>query len=168
MALLQDNATEAERLGKQLAMSQLQTTGLAGAIANLPKALNPFEGWDLVIAKLKDEIESLGKTITGAGAQLLFNMGADPSQIKNGMLTTGSYSGITDLIKPQNNPNFGTSYEAQQLGLALGFTSASQPIVVKVELDGRIVGESTTSYQLDQSASGSFASIGSNGRVRDY
>ena len=33
MALLQENASEAERLAKELAISQLQTTGLAGAIA---------------------------------------------------------------------------------------------------------------------------------------
>lgn len=167
MALLQENASEAERLAKELAISQLQTTGLAGAIANLPKALNPFEGWDLVIKKLIEQVDELGTKITGAGAQLLFAMGADPSQIKNGALTTGSYTGIMDLIKPQNNPNFAQSYEGQQLGLALGFTP-SQPITVQVQLDGRTIAESTTDYQLNNSMSGSFASIGSNGRVRDY
>lgn len=171
MALLQDNAVEAERLAKELAMSQLQTTGLAGAIANLPKALNPFEGWDLIIAKIKSQVEDLARVITGAGAQLLFNMGADPSQIKNGMLTTGGYNGITDLIVPRNNPNFGQSYEAQQLGLALGFTPMTSSVNVYVE--GSVVSNTDlTDYirssLLDSSASGSFASIGTNGRVRDY
>ena len=56
MALLQDNASEAERLSKQLAISQLQTTDLAKSIANLPIALNPFKGWgaeiDALLAKL--------------------------------------------------------------------------------------------------------------------
>ncbi len=56
LALLQGNASEAERLGKQLAISQLQTTNLAIAIANIPMALNPFKGWgseiDNLLAKL--------------------------------------------------------------------------------------------------------------------
>jgi len=56
LALLQGNASEAERLGKQLAISQLQTTNLATAIANIPMALNPFKGWgseiDNLLAKL--------------------------------------------------------------------------------------------------------------------
>ena len=56
MALLQDNSSEAERLSKQLAISQLQTTDLARSIANLPIALNPFKGWgaeiDALLAKM--------------------------------------------------------------------------------------------------------------------
>jgi len=56
LALLQGNASEADRLGKQLAISQLQTTNLAQAIANIPPALNPFKGWgseiDNLLAKL--------------------------------------------------------------------------------------------------------------------
>ena len=174
MALLQENATEAERLAKELAISQLQTTGLAGAIANLPKALNPFEGWDTTLTKVIQQVQQLAQSVqsvSGAGAQLLFNMGADPSQIRNGALTTGSYSGIMDLIVPQNNPNFGQSYEAQQLGLALGFTPMGS--TVNVYVSGSVVSEndlvdSVRSGLLNQSASGSFATIGSTGRVRDY
>ncbi len=56
LALLQGNASEAERLGKQLAIVQLQTTDLAGAIAKIPMALNPFKGWgseiDNLLAKM--------------------------------------------------------------------------------------------------------------------
>jgi hypothetical protein len=56
LALIQGNATEAERLGKQLTIAQLQTTDLAAAIAKIPKALNPFEGFgtevDNLIAKI--------------------------------------------------------------------------------------------------------------------
>jgi multidrug efflux pump subunit AcrA (membrane-fusion protein) len=56
LALLQGNASEADRLGKQLAISQLQTTNLAIAIANIPMALNPFKGWgseiDNLLAKM--------------------------------------------------------------------------------------------------------------------
>jgi len=56
LALIQDNASEAQRLGKELAISQLQTTNLATAIANIPPALNPFKGWgseiDNLLAKM--------------------------------------------------------------------------------------------------------------------
>jgi len=65
LALLQGNASEAERLGKQLAISQLQTTNLAIAIANIPAALNPFKGWgseiDNLLAKLIDMYKLLGQ-----------------------------------------------------------------------------------------------------------
>ena len=50
----------------------------------------------------------------------------------------------------------------------VGFNNQGMPITVQVQLDGRTIAESTTDYQLNNSMSGSFASIGSNGRVRDY
>ncbi len=56
LALIQGNAGEAEKLGRQLAIAQLQTTDLATAISKIPKALNPFEGFgtevDNLIAKI--------------------------------------------------------------------------------------------------------------------
>ena len=68
LALLQGNASEAERLGKQLAISQLQTTNLAIAIANIPMALNPFKGWgseiDNLLAKLIEMYNLLGQKPT--------------------------------------------------------------------------------------------------------
>jgi len=68
LALLQGNASEADRLGKQLAISQLQTTNLAIAIANIPMALNPFKGWgseiDNLLAKLIDMYKLLGQKPT--------------------------------------------------------------------------------------------------------
>jgi hypothetical protein len=68
LALLQGNASEADRLGKLLAISQLQTTNLAIAIANIPMALNPFKGWgseiDNLLAKLIDMYKLLGQKPT--------------------------------------------------------------------------------------------------------
>jgi len=68
LALIQGNASEAERLGKQLAISQLQTTNLAQAIANIPEALNPFKGWgseiDNLLAKLIAMYKLLNTPIT--------------------------------------------------------------------------------------------------------
>ena len=56
LALIQENASEAGKLATELVKSQLQTTNLAEAIAKIPKALNPFEGFgsevDNLIAKI--------------------------------------------------------------------------------------------------------------------
>jgi hypothetical protein len=68
LALIQGNATEAEKLGKQLAIAQLQTTDLAAAIAKIPKALNPFEGFgsevDNLIAKILNMYKLLQQPLT--------------------------------------------------------------------------------------------------------
>jgi hypothetical protein len=68
LALIQNNATEAERLGRQLAVAQLQTTDLATAIARIPKALNPFEGFgtevDNLIAKILNMYKLLQQPLT--------------------------------------------------------------------------------------------------------
>ena len=69
-----------------------------------------------------------------------------------------------------------TAYQAFRAGeqssyspnVNVGFNNQGMPITVQVQLDGRTIAESTTDYQLNNSMSGSFASIGSNGRVRDY
>ena len=68
LALIQNNATEAERLGRQLAVAQLQTTNLAAAIASIPKSLNPFEGFgtevDNLIAKILNMYKLLQQPLT--------------------------------------------------------------------------------------------------------
>jgi hypothetical protein len=68
LALIQGNATEAEKLGKQLAIAQLQTTDLSAAIAKIPKALNPFEGFgtevDNLIAKILNMYKLLQQPLT--------------------------------------------------------------------------------------------------------
>lgn len=74
LALIQENASEAGKLATELVKSQLQTTNLAEAIAKLPKALYPFEGWSTDIDNLIRQIElmknllsQLGTTTTGQG-----------------------------------------------------------------------------------------------------
>jgi hypothetical protein len=57
MALLQGNASEAERLSVELAKSQLQTTNLALAIANLPPALNPLKDYPTYVSKAVSDIK---------------------------------------------------------------------------------------------------------------
>lgn len=70
----------------------------------------------------------------GAGqvnaSQLLYGLGVDPSQISNGTIKSGGFTGIMDLITPVNNPAFGTTADAKALGLALGFTPMADGGVV--------------------------------------
>jgi hypothetical protein len=58
-ALLTDNASEADRLSNELAKSQLATTDLARAIAQLPPALNPFADFPKWIQDAINEINKL-------------------------------------------------------------------------------------------------------------
>jgi hypothetical protein len=57
LALLQGNEEYAKKLSEQLALSQYKTQGLAFALADLPKDINPFKAWildlDLIEAKLR-------------------------------------------------------------------------------------------------------------------
>ena len=59
LALIQGNASEAERLAAELAKSQLQTTNLAQAIANLPASLNPFRDYPNDVQDAIDEINGI-------------------------------------------------------------------------------------------------------------
>jgi hypothetical protein len=59
LALIQGNASEAERLSAELAKSQLQTTNLAQAIANLPPSLNPFRDYPNDVQDAIDEINGI-------------------------------------------------------------------------------------------------------------
>ena len=65
LALVQENASEAAKLATELVKSQLQTTNLAEAIAKIPKALYPFEGWskdiDNLIAQIKLMMDLLAR-----------------------------------------------------------------------------------------------------------
>ncbi len=59
LALLTKNVDEADRLSQELLKSQTRTTGLALVIANLPKALNPFEAYPQYIQDAIDELAKL-------------------------------------------------------------------------------------------------------------
>jgi hypothetical protein len=67
LALIQENASEASKLATELVKSQLQTTNLAEAIAKIPKALYPFEGWSKDIDILIAQIELLKKLLASMG-----------------------------------------------------------------------------------------------------
>jgi hypothetical protein len=87
MALLQGNATEAQKLATELVKSQLLTTNLAEAISKLPKGLYPFDGWSKDIDLLIQQILLM--------MQLLSAMPTKPL----GQPMTGTPTYYTDLAK---------------------------------------------------------------------
>lgn len=70
MALLTDNAAEANRLSNELAISQLQTTQLASAIANLPKALNPFADYPFYVQQAAAQLASMSQLMSPTAGNL--------------------------------------------------------------------------------------------------
>jgi hypothetical protein len=71
LALITENAAEADRLSNQLALSQLQTTGLAKAIGNLPPALNPLQDYPSYIKKAIDDISLIQDALNKLKAPVL-------------------------------------------------------------------------------------------------
>jgi hypothetical protein len=69
LALLTDNASEADRLSNELLISQARTTGLATFIANLPKALNPFADYPFYVQKALEELAKLANAQTSIKVQ---------------------------------------------------------------------------------------------------
>ncbi len=163
-ALLTDNAQEADRLSNELAKSQLLTTGLASAIANLPPALNPFKEFpnyinDLLrqIALLQDALNKLKmpELVSSAAGALTASAQA------LGFASNEAYQSFRAGERSSYSPN-----------VAIGMNAAGTTIV-NVTVDGSVISQgdltdAIRSSLLDQSASGSFSTIGSNGRVRDY
>jgi hypothetical protein len=160
LALLQGNAAEAERLGKQLAISQLQTTNLAQAIANIPEALNPFKGWGSEIDNL------LAKLIA------MFKLLNTPIQPTMGTPTTYQLLGNVDYTVPigSGKPAYAEGLAPTQMSymdssLQSGFNSGTT-IVNNYNVSGATEGllNELRSGLLDQSASGSFST--SNRAIR--
>jgi len=127
LALLTDNAAEADRLSRELFEAQMLTTGLAAAIRNLPEALNPFAKWAEYAASAKAalfmrtdaEVQAVNEVVTRnvIGKMDRYEMGYANALPSNG----------------GNNP----------------------PVVnVKVEVGGQQLTDVVTTTQLNNSASG--------------
>ena len=161
MALLQGNAAEADRLSNELAKSQLLTTGLAAAIANLPPALNPFKEFpnyiNDILRQLMQLQDAMNKLKMPDLSQQTAISGLSPFAAAFGFPSTQAAADFRAMERSPYSPN-----------VNVGFNNQGMPITVQVQLDGRTIAESTTDYQLNNSMSGSFSTIGSNGRVRDY
>jgi hypothetical protein len=161
LALLQGNASEAERLGKQLAISQLQTTNLAQAIANIPMALNPFKGWGTEIDNLLAKMIEMFK---------LLNNPLQTSPITQKMITpptfaeytAGLYGGHPSSIAPKASsqipPTF-LDYSSQMFG----GTPTSGNIINNYTINGATTDliDQLRNGLINSSASGSFSTINS-------
>ena len=127
-ALLTNNAAEADRLSNELAKSQLLTTGLAAAIANLPPALNPFKEFPSYINDLLRQLALL------QDAMNKFKMPDFTQQVSGGALTASAAA-----FGFQTN----TAYQAFRAGeqssyspnVNVGFNNQGMPITVQVQLD---------------------------------
>ena len=174
LALIQGNASEAERLSKELAASQLQTTNLAMAIAKLPKALNPFADWgseidDLLkqLMELNDmlnKISQIKPTSPLASAFIGSQGGYDAGGRYVGTPFGQAGSNVSKFIGSEGGYDMALNY----VGTPFGQAGSSSPVIN----NNYVINGATQSLLnevrsglVDSSASGSFSSIG---RVRDY
>jgi hypothetical protein len=159
LALIQENATEAAKLATQLVTSQLQTTNLAQAIAKLPKALYPFDGWSKDIDNLIRQILLM--------MELLTKMPKSPL----GQPVVGTPTYYSDLAKTLVNTQgyFGMS-ESQIAGERFkesagrfGGMETAAPVTV-INVNGATQGllDELRNGLINSSASGSFSSINPN------
>jgi hypothetical protein len=162
MALLQGNASEAERLSKELAISQLKTTNLALAISNLPKALNPFAGWgkeiDDLIKKILEMLGLLAKIppVGSIGTGAMGNVDAAGRYIGTPFGQAGS--NVSTFIGSQGGYDMAANYVGTPFGQAQAPSSTTNIYVNGATQ--QLLNELRNGL-IDSSASGSFASINS-------
>ena len=151
-ALLVGNASEADRLSNELAKSQLATTDLAKAIAQLPAALNPFANYPQWIQDAINEINKLKSAQSSA------------------MVYTPTPSTITPSTPVSTiSPSVSTAAVAASAAIANPQTSlagyrdyrAGERASINVTVQGNVISnkdlaDTIRMQLLDSSASGSF------------
>ena len=168
MALIQGNASEAERLSKELAASQLRTTDLALAIAKLPTALNPFADWgseiDDLIAKILAMYEILARNpfMPKASTYIGSQGGYDAGGRYVGTPFGQAGSNVSTYIGSQGGYDMAANYVGTPFGQAQPASSTTNIYVNGATQ--QLLNELRTGL-IDSSASGSFSSIGT---VRSY
>jgi hypothetical protein len=160
LALLQGNASEADRLGRKLFESQMLTSDLAEFLKNLPEALNPFAKW----AQYAEEAKKTIQTVTSSlGASVVRALGVDPSQISpNGTITGSPLPDNPTIPLPTNQMDFSTLGNAAR-DLFTGFGQTSTNINYVYNINGAtssLMNELRNGF-IDSSASGSFSTINS-------
>jgi hypothetical protein len=159
LALIQENVTVAQQLATQLFKSQLETTNLAEAIAKLPRALYPFEGWSDDIDLLLKQIEMLKRLLAS------MNMPKTSTVIgaMGGYDAAGRYVGtpfgqagslVSSSIGAQGGYDMSLNYVGTPFGQAgsnvtnINVNGATQDLLTQLRND-----------LVNSSASGSFSSI---------
>jgi hypothetical protein len=172
LALIQGNASEAERLSRELAASQLQTTNLAMAISKLPTALNPFANWGseiddllqqlLELYNMLNKISQIKPTSPLASAFIGSQGGYDAGGRYVGTPFGQAGSNVSKFIGSEGGYDMAANYVGTPFGQA-----QAQSSTTNIYVNGatqQLLNELRTGL-IDSSASGSFSSIG---RVRDY
>ena len=173
MALIQENATEADRLSNLLAASQLKTTNLASAIANLPPALNPLKDYPTYINLALSDIQKIQDALDKLKAPRLtvivdtVNTGGVAGGVTGGV--SGLASGIELLGKGGDQGAAARALdqarnEMSNLEMALGRggdQGAGRSTNVNVTVQGNVISnkdlaDTIRMQLLDSSASGSF------------
>jgi hypothetical protein len=184
LALIQGNASEAAKLATELIKSQLQTTNLAEAIAKLPKALYPFEGWSTDIDNLIAQIELMKKLLSQLGTTTVGGQGvSSPSRLpsiaapftKNGVefaiINPQNQMSASELAKLQSKPatiaqseaimasmSYRMQAQAEAYNLSQGLNRDGTTII---NVNGATQGllDELRNGLINSSASGSFSSI---------
>lgn len=153
-ALLTDNAKEADRLSNELAISQVKTTDLAKAIANLPPALNPFADFPKWI---QDAINELNKLKVAQSSVNPTNPSTPVSSVPVSSGSTASYTAPA----PVNIPTMGVNPQTSLAGYG-AYRAGERATTVNVTVQGNVVSnkdlaDTIRMQLLDSSASGSFS-----------
>jgi hypothetical protein len=157
LALLTNNAKEADRLSNALLLSQSQTTGLAAFIAALPKALNPFADYPAYVLAAMAELAKV--------AEAQKNMGAMPNKY-DVMQANLTAQNIAMGIDPGAAAGLAASSARLQAEADAYFKAnpnidpmTGAVINVKVEVGGQQLTDIVTTQQVNNSASGISAKL---------
>jgi hypothetical protein len=152
LALLQENATEASKLATQLVMAQLQTTNLAEAIAKLPKALYPFEGWSKDIDLLIQQILLMMKLLSQMPTPTTVAAGGNYyNNLATSLVGTAGYTGMSVAEIAQER--------YRESGGRFGAPPTTSTTVINVNGATQGLLNELRNGFIDSSASGSFSSI---------
>jgi hypothetical protein len=158
LALLQDNATEADRLGRKLLESQMQTTDLAIVLRNLPEALNPFAKWAEYANNAKKVVDDVAASL---GSSIALSLGVSPSSIGAGGAITGSPLPDNPTIPlPTNQWDF-SMLGAEARNLFTGLGQSSTNINYTYNINGATQGllDELNNGLINNSASGNSSSL---------
>jgi hypothetical protein len=153
LALLQQNVTEAQRLATDLVKAQLQTTNLAEAIAKLPKALYPFEGWSKDIDLLIQQILLMMKLLTMM-PKIPLGGGGYYNDLATSLVGTAGYQGMSVAEIAQER--------YKESGGRFGAPPTTSTTVINVNGATEGLLNELRNGLINSSASGSFSSINPN------
>jgi hypothetical protein len=160
LALLQENASEADRLGRKVFAAQLLTTELGMVLKNLPEALNPFAKWAEYANSAKKVVAEVATALT-PGQSVAFGLGVSPGSIGAGGTIIGSALPDNPTIPlPYSSQDFDMlSPEAR--ALFTGFGQSSTNINYTYNVSGATQGllDELNNGLINNSASGIRSSI---------